>query len=508
MGELRKEDILRDNNSDKSDSITSLSLTHKALSSVSCLSDFNKLQRLDLSFNSLTSLKGLESCFNLKWLSVQQNKLLNLNGIQALTNLAVFNAGKNKLKSMDEVKNLVKLRALILNDNDIGSISGLDQLIELNTLVLSRNPIRTVGNSLAKQKSIVKISLSNCQLEDIDNSIKACTGLQQLRLAHNDIKTLPEGLAYSKKLQILDLGNNMISRWSDLEVLSSLHNLKNLNLHGNPIAEKAKLIKKVKKLVPSLEILNSKKMDMLSSKNDQKVESAMISVGNELKRSKKKDNDVKHWITNSNNSVDANSDKQVNQKGVNNDHKLAKAGVLEDDSYFMAEKSSGNLNLELNANVYNEKEHSFGKKRDQKTSRKAKSSEVAEGEPDLAHIVSKKDHKKKDKHVEKEDQVLKADKTMNDKRSKRKVEHLDVIDDKETPFAELLTYDATESMNPNDGQRRGSQGVGKFDTNSALVTYPAKKKKTKNQGVEASVFQSLTPEFGLGGPSAWNDAEE
>uniref|UniRef100_A0A803LXQ5 Uncharacterized protein n=1 Tax=Chenopodium quinoa TaxID=63459 RepID=A0A803LXQ5_CHEQI len=273
MGELKKEDILRDNNSDKSDSKTSLSLTHKALSSVrtpisrifnlglspfsdfrlikvfnwfqvSCLSDFNKLQRLDLSFNSLTSLKGLESCYNLKWLSVQQNKLLNLNGIQALTNLAVFNAGRNKLKSMDEVKNLVKLRALILNDNDIGSISGLDQLIELNTLVLSRNPIRTVGNSLAKQKSIVKISLSNCQLEDIDNSIKACTGLQQLRLAHNDIKTLPEGLAYSKKLQILDLGNNMISRWSDLEVLSSLHNLKNLNLHGNPIAEKAKLIKK------------------------------------------------------------------------------------------------------------------------------------------------------------------------------------------------------------------------------------------------------------------------
>ncbi|XP_021715687.1 toll-like receptor Tollo [Chenopodium quinoa] len=501
MGELKKEDILRDNNSDKSDSKTSLSLTHKALSSVSCLSDFNKLQRLDLSFNSLTSLKGLESCYNLKWLSVQQNKLLNLNGIQALTNLAVFNAGRNKLKSMDEVKNLVKLRALILNDNDIGSISGLDQLIELNTLVLSRNPIRTVGNSLAKQKSIVKISLSNCQLEDIDNSIKACTGLQQLRLAHNDIKTLPEGLAYSKKLQILDLGNNMISRWSDLEVLSSLHNLKNLNLHGNPIAEKAKLIKKVKRLVPNLEILNSKKMDMLSSKNDQKVECAMISVGNELKPSKKKD-DVNHWITNSNNSVDANSDKQVNQKGVNNHHELAKTGVLEDDSYFMAEKSSGNLNLELNANVFHEKDFSFGKKRDQKISRKAKSSEVAEGEPDVAHIVRKKDH------AEKEDQVLKADKTMNDKRSKRKVEHLDVIDDKETPFAELVAYDATESMNPNTGQSRGSQGVGKFDTISALVTYPAKKKKTKNKGAEASVLQILMPEIGLGGPSAWNDAEE
>lgn len=87
-------------------------------------------------------------------------------------------------------------------------------------VVLSRNPIRKLGNSLAKMKSIAKvsslsdvnwvqsnivpehpvsqavltiydkfqISLSNCQLEDIDSSIKACAGLEQLRLAHNDIK--------------------------------------------------------------------------------------------------------------------------------------------------------------------------------------------------------------------------------------------------------------------------------------------------------------------------------
>ncbi|XP_074289439.1 uncharacterized protein LOC141614590 [Silene latifolia] len=37
---------------------------------------------------------------------------------------------------------------------------------------------------------VVNISLSNCQLEAIDISIKACTELEQLRLSHNEIKTL------------------------------------------------------------------------------------------------------------------------------------------------------------------------------------------------------------------------------------------------------------------------------------------------------------------------------
>lgn len=482
MVELTTEDILRDNKAHHPNSITSISLTHKALTyAVSCLIDFNNLERLNLSFNTLTSLKGLESCFNLKWLSVQQNNLHNLKGIEALTNLAVLNAGKNKLKSMDEVKNLVKLRALILNDNEIASISGLDQLTELNTLVLSRNPICKVGNSLAKLKSIVKISLSYCQLEDIDNSFKACIGLEQLRLAHNDIKTLPEGLAYSKKLQILDLGNNMISRWPDLEVLSSLCNLKNLNLLGNPIAEKVKLVKKVKKLVPGLQILNSKRMDKLSSKKDQNVDGAVISVGDE--------------------------------KGLNNDLKLTKDRGLDDGACSMGKvRSSGNLKVvERNGKVITKKECQLSEKRDhmkkEKSSGKAKTGQITERDPDVAKIDSKNVQKKKEKHVGEEVLVQEADKTIKDKRSKRKAAHLDVIDDKETSFAELVAHAATESINPSEGQRRGSQGVGSYDKISALVTYPVKKKKSKNQGGGASVLQNLTPEFGLGGPSAWTDEE-
>uniref|UniRef100_A0A6N2LM05 RuvB-like helicase n=2 Tax=Salix TaxID=40685 RepID=A0A6N2LM05_SALVM len=212
MASLSRQQVLKEKQTRDANTITSLSLTHRALSDISCLGEFQNLERLDLTFNNLTSLQGLSSCVKLKWLSVVQNKLESLKGIESLSNLFVLNAGKNKIKSIDEVRSLVSLRALILNDNEIVSICKLDQMKELNTLVLSRNPIREIGDSLVKVKSMTK--------------------------------TLPAELAYNKKLQNLDLGNNVITRWSDVKVLSSLVDLKNLNLLGNPIAENAKITKK------------------------------------------------------------------------------------------------------------------------------------------------------------------------------------------------------------------------------------------------------------------------
>ncbi|XP_016671985.2 protein phosphatase 1 regulatory subunit 7 [Gossypium hirsutum] len=261
MARLTKEHVLKDENTHDPATITSLSLSHKALSDVSCLAEFENLERLDLAFNNLTSLQGLKSCVNLKWLSVVQNKLQTLEGIEGLTKLTVLNAGKNKLRSMEEVKPLVNLRALILNDNEIVSIRGLDDMKDLNTLVLSRNPMTEIGNSLVKLKSITKFSASNCQIQAIESSLKCCVELKELRLSHNDIKSLPSELSCNKKLQNLDLGNNLISQWSELKALDSLVHLKNLNLQGNPIAEKDKLAKKVKRLLPNLHIFNARPID-------------------------------------------------------------------------------------------------------------------------------------------------------------------------------------------------------------------------------------------------------
>ncbi|KAH7561271.1 hypothetical protein JRO89_XS10G0203700 [Xanthoceras sorbifolium] len=237
MTRLSADNLLKEHQTRDPNSITSLTLTHKALSDVSCLSDFKNLERLDLSFNNLSSLEGLKSCVNLKWLSVVQNKLQSLKGIEGLSNLNVLNAGKNKLQSMDGVQSLVGLRALILNDNEIVSMCRLDQMKDLNTLVLSRNPISEIGVSLLKAKSITKLSLSNCQVQMVGSSLKFCSELKELRLAHNDIKVhgLITSLFYFKCLLILL--RVVISRGRKMKRESNIHTSTKNTLRNSPESE-------------------------------------------------------------------------------------------------------------------------------------------------------------------------------------------------------------------------------------------------------------------------------
>ena len=53
-----------------------------------------------------------------------------------------------------------------------------------------RNPISEFGDSFVKLKSITKFSASNCQIHAIESSLKFYIDLKELRLAHNDIKSL------------------------------------------------------------------------------------------------------------------------------------------------------------------------------------------------------------------------------------------------------------------------------------------------------------------------------
>ncbi|TYI47227.1 hypothetical protein E1A91_D08G011000v1 [Gossypium mustelinum] len=441
MARLTKEHVLKDENTHDPATITSLSLSHKALSDVSCLAEFENLERLDLAFNNLTSLQGLKSCVNLKWLSVVQNKLQTLEGIEGLTKLTVLNAGKNKLRSMEEVKPLVNLRALILNDNEIVSIRGLDDMKDLNTLVLSRNPITEIGNSLVKLKSITKFSASNCQIQAIESSLKCCVELKELRLSHNDIKSLPSELSCNKKLQNLDLGNNLISQWSELKALDSLVHLKNLNLQGNPIAEKDKLAKKVKRLLPNLHIFNARPIDKsIKNKEGDIVNIASYSSDihmeekTELKRKKKKGND-----------------------------KLStEVPIAEDDVVVETEEKKKKPKVEQKGRKTNDKfstsMHEDGTTGEEKPKRKKKLEKRAE---------------------------------------------LDIIDDAGASFSELFAIDVADPIQ--DGKRkivdRASQDTKSSDS---LVTYPVKKKKSKH-AVLAELELTSAIEVGMGGASTWGD---
>eukprot|EP01018_Ginkgo_biloba_P012120 Gb_25981 [translate_table: standard] len=274
--------------------ITSLSFPNRGIKEIVGLDACEKLVRLDLSNNNLSSLEGLALCANLKWLSVAGNGLQSLKGIESLSKLTVLNASHNELTSMDEVSLLMDLRALILNDNNLTSVCRLDRLTSLNALVLSHNPIRDLGRSLAKISSITKLSLSYCRLQTVGSSLKRSRALKELRLSHNQLMNLPLELEQNGKLQILDMGHNYLRQLSDIQVLSVLHELTNLNLQGNPVCEDKQYWDKIKGLLPNLQILDGHLLDKNQKhwKANKKSSKGTNSVGESQGNSIKDGNDT------------------------------------------------------------------------------------------------------------------------------------------------------------------------------------------------------------------------
>ncbi|XP_027179757.1 uncharacterized protein LOC113778516 isoform X1 [Coffea eugenioides] len=498
MTVLNSKKILQEKNASDPNSVTNLTLTQKALSDVSCLGDFKSLERLDLGFNNLTSVEALGKCVNLKWLSVVQNKLQSLKGIEGLTKLTVLNAGKNKLKTMDDVRSLVSMRALILNDNEISSISKLDQMKELNTLVLSRNPVSKIGDSLVKTKSLTKLSLSNCRLQTIGSSLTSCTELKELRLAHNEIKTLPVELSHNSKLQNLDVGNNLITNWSDLKVLSSLANLRNLNLQGNPISEKETLAKKIKKLLPNLQIFNARPTD---------------------KTMKKEVDGSNSYITDSNVLAGQKEDRTDNSRGQKNSKKYL-LGIEEGDDQPLGnaedratEKESDNKkhkrNKLLKEKLVSTKERVTSENERKKNSKLELNKDVSADGSKLPPVNPKAGKELKRKKLEREedhgeDSIIP---TKGDGKLKKKLkQHTgNIIDDGEAPFVELFTTDVAENA-ISRGQKMEQKSVPGIDSAGAIVKFPKQSKKKKNLGDRAANFDlSPVAEVGLGGPSTWDD---
>ncbi|KAL5152014.1 Protein phosphatase 1 regulatory subunit 7 [Glycine soja] len=447
MARLSSDQVLKDNNAADPTSVTTLHLTHKALSDITCLANFVNLEKLDLKLNNLTSLEGLRSCVNLKWLSVVENKLESLEGIQGLTKLTVLNA-----------------------ENEISSICKLDQLKDLNTLVLSKNPIRKIGEALMKVKSITKLSLSYCELQGIGTSLKSCVELSELRLAHNEIKSLPAELKLNSKLRSLDLGNNVITRWSELKVLELLTNLRNLNLQGNPAATVNKVMRKIKKALSKLQIFNARPVD--------------------------KDTENKKGSI-----VDGTRDFSVDQN--ENDH------IEAADDLDSGRKSSKKRKRTVDASKKEDRvvdEENKGHKKD-KADRK-KESLITNVDPGMENKSTKKKAKKDDKPLDKgfalEENVSKVEKKLKKQHKNDEQSELDVIDDAEASFAELFKINDAENLNLADemkAQDKVPKDVMKLAGDP--VTSFAKHKNAKIQNMES--LSAPVAEIGMGGPSTWGD---
>ncbi|KAG8079148.1 hypothetical protein GUJ93_ZPchr0007g4323 [Zizania palustris] len=379
-------------------------------------------------------LKGLSTCANLKWLSVIENKLVNLKGVEGLSNLQVLNAGKNKLTTMDEVKSLKSLGALILNDNNISSICKLDQLHQLNTLVLSKNPIFSLGDALVKAKAMKKLSLSHCQIEKIGSSLTACVELKELRLAHNKIS-----------------------------VLCKLHYLRNLNLLGNPIAEKNSVIKKVKKLVPNLRIFNTKPMEASSNSKNSREENLPS-----------KDADMPDDVI-----TGIHTKKKVKGKHSKQQMKSPQEIAGQDTGLDVSIVTPAKTEL-LDGTEKKKKKVDVEYRKNKKSKRK---------DDDSSHDESGK----------------KACKGTKRTKSVDKEENTEGIDDTEIPFAELVFSREGNNQEPGlKGKMQETAPGGKFG--GLVIDHTKKMKKAKGIAFGSSALQQLSsvPEVGAGALSGWD----
>ncbi|KAJ0973387.1 hypothetical protein J5N97_021346 [Dioscorea zingiberensis] len=510
MAQLTMDRILRENQNRDAASITSLQLSHRALSDVFILSSFKNLERLDLSSNCLTTLEALGSCVNLKWLSVVENKLKSLRGVQGLLKLTVLNAGKNQLQKMDEVSSITSLKALILNDNNISSICNLEQLKYLNTLVLSRNPICDIGDSLVKVKTLTKLSLSHCQIQVIGSSLRSCVDLKELRLSHNQITSFPTELGRNVKLQNLDLGNNLIEKWSDLKALSGFFNLKNLNLQGNPVAEKDKLANKVRKSLPNLRIFNGKPIEkaraserlfpeVISSHimDDQHFDDS-TDIGAMKKRKRKtSETDVK--------LAGGNASKIL---GHDEDAALPTSAIAEEGKD-MKRNGSKSSKKDPKKNISSQP-HDDGKPKGVKESKKR--SGKGESDHEMERELKQKKSNNTSARYAKKGQFLSSATDLEAAKESASEEgkKSEGIDDVETPFFDLILADNIDEST--GGKKKNNKAVADAKHFTGLVIDHTNKKKKKAKNTKAIgsgqlALQLLQPSsaVGTGGPSTWDD---
>ncbi|KAI8343880.1 hypothetical protein BC941DRAFT_497280 [Chlamydoabsidia padenii] len=261
----------------------------KDLDGIDDISSCSKLRKLVLSENTLsnnnTSFSGLD---HLTFLDLSHNEFSSLNGLENMTQLNVLNVSNNAITQLPEdLSHFGNLKALILNNNQLSKVPGLDVLTNLNTLVISHNSVTKIPNLMALPK-LVKVSASHNKLKEVPNLSGQSASLKELRLNDNKIVTIPNTLRKCQALAIIDLGNNRISKWSDIASLGSLLNLHNLNLRGNPITKNKDYKDKILALVPSLRVLDGERFDLkfLERKQKQSSNLKLMEKKDRLKREK------------------------------------------------------------------------------------------------------------------------------------------------------------------------------------------------------------------------------
>lgn len=210
--------------------------------------------RLDVKERELTDISYLKHFVHLRYVDISSNKIRDVSPLNHLTHLLTIKADKNLITSA-KLNDLPYLQIVNFADNGIQSCEGIshplldtlnlngNSIADLNSLNIARlNRLSTLelkSNKLTSTKGIHLPSLrklflgdnSIVQIEDMSRLSKLTT----LHLRNNKISSLTGFTEHLKQLQYLNLRQNDIGTFSEIEKLKCLPFLRALVLRQNPV---------------------------------------------------------------------------------------------------------------------------------------------------------------------------------------------------------------------------------------------------------------------------------
>ncbi|XP_043944600.1 leucine-rich repeat and guanylate kinase domain-containing protein isoform X2 [Protopterus annectens] len=228
------------------------------LSNISVLSEYTYLQKLVIPHNKIQDLSCISCMPHLIELDVSHNEINGFFNFKPPKYLKVVNFAYNRISKMKDLSAYQALAVLILDNNNLSEIQGLEKCRSLIHLSLANNKI-TELKGLANLP-IKTLCLSGNLIQNV-SGLENIKTLHNLDLQNNKIQSL-RGMENHDLLEMINLQNNQIMQFGELEFLQDLPILRVLNLVQNPVQEHADYWLSVIFLLPKLTMLDKKKVQI------------------------------------------------------------------------------------------------------------------------------------------------------------------------------------------------------------------------------------------------------
>ncbi|XP_063235171.1 protein artichoke [Bacillus rossius redtenbacheri] len=178
------------------------------------------LRHLHLARNKLSDLNyTLRELSSLEWLFINENQLRSLDGqlpAGEAAGLKLLHAANNQLQRLPpELRGLARLESLFVHCNELGELGGaLQRLRALKRLHLHSNAIAELSpDDFLELESLEDLQLQNNRLRALNGSLLPLRALRYLNLSRNQLPEFSlQEIRGLNSIRVLDLSYNSISQ--------------------------------------------------------------------------------------------------------------------------------------------------------------------------------------------------------------------------------------------------------------------------------------------------------